>query len=108
MKTLITRPSSRYTLWQLRLTLGALTLFLLAEAAPAFSQTEPASLRITHIDTELFPEVRLQVAAVDSAADPVDVLASSFALSEDGVPFPISSVAQSEVGVRVIFVAEPG
>ena len=108
MKTLISRPSSRYASWQLRLTLGALTLFLLAEAAPAFSQTEPSSLRITHIDTDLFPEVRLQVAALDSAADPVDVLASSFALSEDGVPFPISSVAQSEVGVRVIFVAEPG
>lgn len=108
MKILTTRFPLHPLAWRRGLALVAAALLLLAQAGPAFSQTEPTSLRITRVDYSHFPEVRLQAAVLDSTADPVDVVASSFTVSEDGVPFPVSSVAPSDVGVRVMFVVEPG
>ncbi|MEW6566695.1 MAG: FHA domain-containing protein [Chloroflexota bacterium] len=98
------KPTGR---WRLPAAAGA-ALLLLLSAVPASSQTEAISLRITQVDTSAFPEVRLLVAAQDTAADPVDVAASSFTVSEDGVPLPLASVSPAEVGVRVYFVVEPG
>ncbi len=86
----------------------AIALLLLAPAAPAHSQTEANTLRITGIDLGLFPEVRLHATILDIASDPIDIVASSLTVSEDGVPFPVTSVTPIDAGVRLFFVIEPG
>jgi hypothetical protein len=87
--------------------LAAIAVLLLTPFA-ALSQTEPASLQITRVDATGFPDVHLQVSVLDASGNPIETVAASYAVVEDGVPFSVSSAAMVDVGVRVFFVADPG
>ncbi len=94
------KPQIRWTL--------AIALILVFAIFPgsAFSQEETQPIHITHIVTDEFPIVNVQVAAWET--NMVIIPNENLRVLEDGVSFEVDSVAPVDVGVRIAFVIDPG
>ena len=86
----------------------AIILFLTLATLPgdAFSQEESQPIHVTHVVTDNFPMVNVQVAAWDT--NMIIIPNENLHVLEDGVPFEVESVAPVDVGVRIAFVVDPG
>ena len=94
------KPQSR---WMLAIILF-LTLAILPRNASSQEGTQP--FQVTHIVTDDFPIVKVQVAAWDT--NMIIIPNENLHVLEDGVPFEVDSVVPVDVGVRIAFVIDPG
>ena len=95
-----TKPKIRWML--------TIVLFFMFAILPgnASSQEETQPIHITHVVTDEFPIVNVQVAAWET--NMVIIPNENLRVLEDGVSFEVDSVAPVEVGVRIAFVIDPG
>jgi hypothetical protein len=76
---------------------------------PASSQTEIATIDVTRVIPDEFPDVQVQVKALDSSGSPVQYISpTQISAVEDGVELPVETVTPINAGVRVAFVIDPG
>ena len=94
------KPRSRW--------MSAIILFFVFAILPgnAFSQEETQPIHVTHVVTDEFPIVNVQVAAWET--NMIIIPNENLRVLEDGVAFQVDSVAPVEVGVRIAFVIDPG
>jgi hypothetical protein len=75
----------------------------------ASSQENVGSLEITKIDTQNYPEITLQVLALDGLGDPAqDLTSDQLIVKENDSPQTILSVEPVDAGLRLAFVIDPG
>jgi len=73
------------------------------------SQVEIGSLQIVEVDSENFPEIKLQVFAKDPLGNPLESLSENdLSIKENKAPGTILSVEPIQAGLRLAFVIDPG
>lgn len=89
--------------------LSFLAFMLALVPGAASSQADDQPIQITKIITDDFPLVKVQVAAWEASGSLIVLIPNqNLRVSEDGVPREVISVNPVDVGVRLVFVIDPG